>query len=179
VKPLFVLLVLGALAPMVQSVIGTFIPLQYCPDLGLLLVVGLGLCWRNSHGGVVLAAAMGFITDLLSGSLLGQHTLLRLLAFGAARVASRQFNLRGIMSQAVLMIILTVLNALGVAALTSFFVAGQGWDAVVPTNLVPHALINGIAAPFAVALVARIAAGHGDTEPGQSLLPSRPRKRLV
>ena len=177
-KPLFVLLVLGALAPMFQGVIGTFIPLQYCPDLGLLLVAGLGLYWRSSHSGAVLAAAIGFVTDLLSGSLLGQHTLLWLFAFGAARVASQQFNLRGVLSQAALLIVLTGLSALGTAVLTAFFVAGQGWDGVISESLIPHALINAVAAPFAMLLVARIAAGRGDTEPGQSLLPTRPRRRL-
>jgi rod shape-determining protein MreD len=177
-KPIVTLLLVGALAPMLQGVIGTFIPLQYCPDFGLLLVAGLGLCWRSSHGGVALAAAIGFITDLLSGSLLGQHTLLRLFAFGVARASSQQFNLRGVMSQVVLLIVLTVLNALGTAALTAFFVAGHGWDAVILVKLTPHALINGFFAPFAVALVARIAAGLGDNEPGQSLLPIRPRRRL-
>ena len=177
-KAVFALLGLGALLPMVQGVIGTFIPLQYCPDFGLLLVVGLGLYWRNPHGGMALATAIGFITDILSGSLLGQHALLRLFAFGVARAASKQFNLRGVMAQAVLLVILTALNALGTAALTAFFVAGHGWGGVILASLTPHALINGAFAPFAMALVARIAVGFEDNEPGQSLLPIRPRKRL-
>jgi cell shape-determining protein MreD len=176
--PVVIFLILGALAPMFQSVIGTFMPLQYFPDFGLLLVAGLGLYWRSSHGGFALAAAIGFITDVLSGSLLGQHILLRMFAFGVARVASQQFNLRGPLSQVVLLVVVTVGNALGTAALTTFFMASHGWDSGSLAGLTPHALVNGIAAPLAMAVVARIAVGFGDVEPGQSLLPGRLRKRL-
>ena len=178
-KRVLALLALGALAPMIQGVIGTFMPLQYCPDFGLLLVAGLGLYWRNTDGGLALAAALGFITDLLSGSLLGQHTLLRLFIFGTARIANQQFNLRGAMPQAIFLIVLTGLNALGTAALTAFFVAGRGWDGAMLASLVPHALINGVVAPLGVALVSRIATGWGEAEPGHSVLPIRPRKRLT
>jgi rod shape-determining protein MreD len=178
VKHVLALLVLGALAPMLQGVMGTFVPLQYCPDFGLLLVAGLGLHWRSTNGGVVLAATLGFITDLLSSSLLGQHTLLRLFAFGAARLASQQFNLRGVMPQVIFFVLLTGLNALGTAALTAFFVVGRGWDGAMLASLLPHALINGIVGPLVVALVSRIATGWGEAEPGHSLFPIRPRKRL-
>ena len=178
-KRVLALLALGALAPMIQGVIGTFMPLQYCPDFGLLLVAGLGLYWRSTDGGVALSAASGFITDLLSGSLLGQHTLLRLFIFGAARIASRQFNLRGAMPQMIFLIVLTGLNALGTAALTAFFVAGRGWDGAMLASLVPHALINGLVAPLVVALVKRIATSGGEADSGQSLLPIRSHKRVI
>ena len=57
-KRIVALLALGVLAPMVQGAVGTFVPPQYCPDLGLLLVVGLGLCWRSTAGGVLLSATL-------------------------------------------------------------------------------------------------------------------------
>jgi hypothetical protein len=65
-KRVLALLAIGALAPMIQGAIGTFIPLRYCPDLGLLLVVGLGLCWRSTAGGIALSAALISFRDRYS-----------------------------------------------------------------------------------------------------------------
>ena len=177
-KRVFALLAVGALAPMIQGAIGTFIPLHYCPDLGLLLVVGLGLCWRSTAGGVVLSAMLGFIADLLSGSLLGQHMLLRIFAFGAARGCSRQLNLRGVIPQATFVAALTVVTTLGTGALPSFFSAVPGVDAEVFRELLPHALITAAIAPFAVLLVERITNWLSEVDAGHQLLPLRPRNRL-
>ncbi len=177
-KRALALLAIGALAPMIQGAMGTFIPLHYCPDLGLLLVVGLGLCWRSTAGGLVLSAMLGFVADLLSGSLLGQHMLLRIFAFGAARACSRQLNLRGVIPRATFVAVLSAVSALGTGALTAFFGAGPGVDAQLLRELVPHALINGAFAPLGVWLVERIANWLSEAEAGQQLLPLRPRSRL-
>ncbi len=178
-KRIFALLAIGALAPMIQGVVGTFVPLHHCPDLGLLLVVGLGLCWRSTAGGVALSAALGFIADLLSGSLLGQHMLLRIFAFGAARACSQQLNLRGVIPRAIFVAVLTVVTALGTGALTSFFGAGPGVDGEILRELIPHALINGAFAPFAVWFVERVSNLLNDVEGGHQLLQLRPRNRLT
>ncbi len=177
-KRVFALLAIGALAPMIQGAVGTFVPLHYCPDLGLLLVVGRGLCWRSTASGVVLSAALGFIADLLSGSLLGQHMLLRIFAFGATRVCSRQLNLRGVIPRATFVVVLTVVSALGTGALTSFFSVGPGVDGEMLRELIPHALINGAFAPFGVWLVERISNWLSEVDAGHQLLQLRPRNRL-
>jgi rod shape-determining protein MreD len=178
-KRVFALLAIGALAPMIQGAVGTFVPLHYCPDLGLLLVVGLGLCWRSTAGGLVLSAVLGFIADLLSGSLLGLHMLLRIFAFGAARVCSRQLNLRGVIPRAIFVVALTVVTTLGTGALTSFFSAGPGVDGEMLRELVPHALINGVFAPFGVWVVERTSSWLSEVEAGHPLLRPRPRNRLT
>jgi len=178
-KRAFALLAIGALAPMIQGAIGAFIPLQYCPDLGLLLVVGLGLCWRSTAGGVVLSATLGFVADLLSGSLLGQHMLLRIFAFGAARACSRQLNLRGVIPRATFVAALSAASGLGTGALTAFFGVGPGVDAQLLRELLPHALINGAFAPLGVWLVERISNWLSEAEAGQQLLQLRPRNRLT
>ena len=178
-KRIFTLLAIGVLAPMIQGAAGTFGPLHYCPDLGLLLVVGLGLCWRSTAGGVVLSAAQGFVADLLSGSLLGQHMLLRIFAFGAARACSQQLNLRGVIPQAIFVVVLTVVTALGTGALSSFFAAGPGVDGEMLRELIPHALINGAFAPLGVWLVERISNWLDEVEGGRQLLRLQPRNRLT
>ena len=177
-KRIVALLALGALAPIIQGAAGTFIPMHYCPDIGLLLVVGLGLSWRSTAGGVALAAALGLIADLLSGSLLGQQMLLRIFAFGAARGCSQQLNLRGALPRAVFVVALTVVCALGTGVLTAFFAAGPGVDTEMLKELVPHALMNGAFAPLGVYLVERTSSWFGDVEVGQPLLSLRPRNRF-
>lgn len=178
-KRIIALLALGALAPMIQGALGTFVPLHYCPAFGLLLVVGLGLHWRSTAGGIALSATLGVIADLLSGSLLGQHMLLRLFAFGAARACSQQLNLRGVMPQAIFVAALTVVTALGTGALTSFFGAGRGVDGEMLRELIPHALINGAFAPLGVWLVERISNWFSEADAGHQLLQLRPRNRLT
>jgi len=172
------LLAIGALAPMIQGAMGTFIPLRYCPDLGLLLVVGLGLCWRSAAGGLALSAALGLIADLLSGSLFGQHMLLRIFGFGAARGCSRQLNLRGVIPRASFVIALTSVTALGSGVLTSFFAAGPGVDGEMLRDLIPHALINGAFAPLGVWLVERTSSWLDEGDAGHQLLQLRPRNRF-
>jgi cell shape-determining protein MreD len=178
-KRVLALLAIGTLAPMIQGAVGTFIPLHYCPDIGLLLVVGLGLCWRSASGGLALSAALGLIADLLSGSLFGQHMLLRIFAFGAARACSQQLNLRGAVPLATFVLALTVVTTLGTGMLTSFFAAGPGVDGVMLRELIPHALINGAFAPPGVWLVERISSWLSEVDAGHQLLQIRPRNRLT
>ena len=75
---------LGVLALVIQSALATFVPPPYCPDLGLLVVIAIGLRWRGLTVGLLLAALLGFAADIMSGTLMGQHALLRMVAFASA-----------------------------------------------------------------------------------------------
>lgn len=161
-KQVIAVLVLGALAPMIQGVAGSFIAPRYVPDLGMLVVVGLGLHWRSVGGGLLLATALGFVADMLSGSLLGHHALLRIFAFCAARVGASQLNLRGPLPMMSFAAVFTVVSAAASGLLTAFFVAGAAHDWLRLRELVPQALINGVAAPFVIAVVARVCSSFGD-----------------
>jgi rod shape-determining protein MreD len=176
VKRIFAVLALGVLAPVVQGVIGTFVPPRYSPDLGLLLVVAVGLCWRGTATGVMLAAALGFIADLFSGALLGQHALLRVLTFGAARASSRQFNLRGTLLQVVFGAGITVVHAAASGALTAFFSVGSGRAWLPIGDLVPQAFVNALFAPLVIAGLKRVTQSLGDDPLGRPLVIS-PRQR--
>ncbi len=112
------LLAAGWAALVLQSVAARLAPPALCPELGLLVVVGLGLC-MPAPSGLLLAAAIGYATDLLSGSLFGQHALLSVLAFGATRAASRGLNFRGAAARAIYAGLLSAAYAFGLAGLAS------------------------------------------------------------
>jgi len=171
VKPALALLLLGAVAIIFQGAASGLLATRFIPDLGFLIVVAVGARWRSLPGGLVLAALIGYAADLLSGSLLGQHALLRMLAFLAARVASRSLNLRGSLPQAVFVGLLTLLNALGVAVLTSFFAPPGAVFGLPPANaLLTHAGINAAIAPLVALGTDRVLALVSDEDAGRRLL---------
>ena len=174
-----VFVLVGALTLMFQGVAASVLPAYLCPDLGFLLVIALGLCWRSTSGGLLLVALLGYLTDLLSGSLLGQHMLLRVAAFGASRVASRQLNLRGPRPQVVFVAVLTVANAAAVVVLTAFFAPGLGIGPLAPGDLLRHALVNALCAPIVIHLTQRLARRLDDAAAAQRLLPLEPPTRAA
>ena len=143
----------------------------------MLLVIALGLSWRNTVGGAALAAAIGFTADLLSGSLFGQHALLRLFAFGAARLFSRQMNLRGSLAQVTFTVVFTGANVLASSLLTAFFASGPGFELVLARDLVPHAAVNALFAVPTLRIVDRLTSWLGG-EPGRQLLVLQSRSRF-
>jgi rod shape-determining protein MreD len=179
VKRVLGLLGLAAAALTLQGAVATFLPARFFPDLAFLLVVALGLTWRSAVGGVCVTAAIGYTTDLLSGSLLGQHALLRLAAHGAARVGSRHLNLRGALPQAIFVAFLTVANALALALLTSFFSPGTGIGVAALRELLPQIVVNAACTPLVVYVTARAVAWLGDEDTGQRVLPLTPRGRVT
>jgi len=179
VKRVLGLLTLAILALAFQGAVASFLPVRFCPDLGFLLVVALGLCWRSAVGGVCVAGAVGFLTDLLSGSLLGQHALLRLAAYAVARFGNRHLNLRGALPQAAFVAVLTGANALALALLTSFFSPGAGIGMVAVRELLPQAVVNALFAPLVAVFTAHIVARLGDEDGGQRVLPLSPRGRIA
>lgn len=162
---------------MVQGAANTFVPARFTPDVGFLIVIALGLHWRSTAGGLALSAVLGFVADLLSGSLLGEHALLRLLAFGSARFASRHLNLRGSLPQAVFVLFFTAVNLVGIGLLDTFFRSGGGFEVAMLRDLVPHASVNALFAPLISRVVEAVATTLGDEEGGRRLLNPEPRSR--
>ncbi len=165
---------LAVLVPVCQGGLSAHLPAGASPDLGLLLVLSLGLVWRSVGGGLLISAASGFAADLLSGALLGQHALLRVLAFGAARGGRVHVNLRGARAQMVFAAVLSVFHAGAMSALTAFFLpgveVGLQWG-----PLLLHAAVNAVAAPIVVAGVTALVARLGDEDAGRRLLRIEPR----
>ena len=167
------LLVLGV--PVLQGALGPYLPRAIRPDLALLVLIGLSLCWRGSATGLLLVAACGFGVDLFSGGLLGQHALLGVGVFAAARLLSLHVNLLGTPAQMLFVALLTAVHALGLAALASFFtpaapvLVGLG-------ELVPSALANAVLAPVVTAGIVWLVAWMGGEEAGRRTLRLEPRR---
>jgi rod shape-determining protein MreD len=178
VRAALVLLGLGALAPMIQGAAAAYLPARFVPDLSLLLVFAIGLHWGSALGGLVLAALLGFVADLLSGSLLGQHALLRMLAFGGARVAAQSLNLRGALPQATFVTGLTLANAAALAGLTAFFTGGSEYPLLAWRDLLPQSVANAVAGVAVAAATGRLLRLVSEDD-GRRTLRLDPRGRLV
>jgi cell shape-determining protein MreD len=147
-KLLAALFSVGVLALVLQGALATLLPPPWCPDLALLVVLSVGL---------VLAATLGFAADLLSGSLVGQHALLRLIAFASAFLAGRQLNLKGSLPLVVFVVSVSFVYGLAVYAVSTFFVGAGAPTVGWLFDGVWHALVNGVAAPGVFSVVSRVA----------------------
>lgn len=171
-----VLVGLGLACLILQGGLATILRPPYCPDLALLVVLAIGLRWDTLASGFALAGFLGFATDVMSGSLLGQHALLRLLAFASAALASRQLNLRGPLPLAVFAAGVTVAYGVGVLLLTRFFAAPAPADLSWAIDLVQHAGVNAIFAPWISNAVERLSALSGEDEAARRPLRLDPRR---
>jgi cell shape-determining protein MreD len=145
------LLVVGLLALMLQGALARMLPPPWCPDLAWLVVVALGLRWPGFISGLVLVGLLGFATDLVSGSLMGQHALMRVLTYLAAALAAR--------------------HGLAIVATLSFFVGSAGIGLHVLGEAFVHALVNALVATPALVGVERLIARLSDDELGRRGLP--------
>ena len=174
-KQVLRLIGLGGAALILQGVLATVLPPRWCPDLLFLVVVATGLCAPIASG-LLVAAALGYATDLLSSSLLGEHALLFAIVFAATRRGNRKLNLRGDLPRAIFVALLTVAYALGLSGLGWAF----GRPPVLSLSLLPslalHAAVNALATPFVSPVVIRLAGGVSDEEIGRRLLRIDPRR---
>jgi cell shape-determining protein MreD len=154
VKRGLAMLAVGLVALGIQGGLATFLPRELCPDLGLLVVLALGLQIQSWTIGFALATVLGYSADLLSGSLFGAHALLRLLTFCSAALVRSQLNLRGTVPLGLFAAVVTMLYAVGLFALTGFFGSASEvrWGSL--SLLIPQALVNAFAIPFVFKIVA-------------------------
>lgn len=149
--------------PILEGALAPFLPAAFRPDLPLLVVFALSLSWRNTATGIVLAASCGFVVDLFSGALRGQHALLSLLAFVAARGLSVHVSMIGALPQIVFAAALTAVHAIGIVGLTTLFTPGADFSVLRPQIVLPRVAVNAIAAPavnWVVSLLVAWAAGE-------------------
>ena len=133
--------------PMLEGALAPFLPAAFRPDLPLLVVFALALSWRNTATGLVLATVCGFVVDLFSGALQGQHALLSVLAFVATRALSVHVSMIGALTQMTGAAALTVVHAIGIVGLTAFFTPGADFALPRFWVVIPRVAVNAIAAP--------------------------------
>jgi rod shape-determining protein MreD len=153
------------------------IPRVLCPDLGLLVVIALGLHWRETTTGLFLASALGFTADILSSSILGAHALLRVLAYATTALTRSQMDLRSGAALALFAGGMTIAYALGLVVLMKFFgAAGEGLNWAGIGALFPHVVVNALVAPLVSAILIRVcewAEGEA-SRPGLEIDAGRP-----
>ncbi len=142
------MLLVGGLVPILQGALLRGLSAALCPQLGVLLVLGLGVAWPNVLGGILVATVVGLVSDLLSGSLAGQLVLLHLGVYLAARYASGHLHLGGAVSIGVFAGGFSALYGLALFLSTRFFLpeAHLGWADF--RALIPVAVLNGLFAPW-------------------------------
>jgi len=177
VKSVFPVLAIGLLALVAQGGIATFVPPPYCPNLALLVAIAIGLHWPDMAGGLAVVTVLGYSTDLVSGSLMGQHAFIWLFVCASARIASRRLNLRGALPLAAFAAGVTFFFAGTQLFLTDLLMessATLGWRGFL--DVAKHAFANAVFAPAVSALMAHLLAWAIEDDTRQlELSPGRAR----
>lgn len=164
------LLLFALLALFAQGALAVWLQPPWCPDLSLLVLLGIGLRFQGLAVGLVLALLLGYASDLLSGSLFGQQALLSLTAFAATVAARRQLNLRGAFPLAVFAAVVTLLYGFGMLALTGFFTGGAPLRLRWLGDELIHAGIGGLCAPLVSSAVGWVMRVSGDPDAPRRVL---------
>lgn len=163
-KSTLAVLAVGFAAIVIQGGLARALPPPWCPDLAWLVVVGIGLRWPGFISGFVLATCLGFAMDAVSGSLLGQHALLRIVSYLAAAIAGRQLDLSGGIPIALLSFSLSLAYAFGVVATRSVFLGPESIGLEVVAVAVAQAFVTMLCANPVVGIVERIVNRFADEE---------------
>lgn len=166
-KSFLAMAAVGLLVLIGQGALARLLPPPFCPDLAWLYVVGLGLRWPRFLSGLLLAVLLGYAMDLVSGSLMGQHALLRLLSYLAAALAARQLDLSGALPTSIFVFVFMLLYGLAIVGLLASFVESAGVGLPDLGQAVVHALANVVAAMPMVALVDRLRSRLLEEDPGR------------
>ncbi|MDE0884244.1 MAG: hypothetical protein OSB70_01795 [Myxococcota bacterium] len=177
-KTFLTLLLAGLCALMLEGVLARVFSPPWCPDLGFLVVVSIGLCLRDLIPGLFLAYLLGSSVDVLSGSLAGLQALLCVISFLSAFFAASQLNLKSTLSLMAFVASLSFVYGISLFVISSLFVENidLSWRWVLENSL--HAWINGLTVPFVVEGVERLVAWSGDDDSQERSLyiesPMRP-----
>ena len=172
------LLVVGLLAMLAEGAATSFVPSWLCPDLPLLLVIGLALNLRGARA-LLVAAVLGYAADILSGALLGQHALLYVVTFGAASAANRSLELRTALAQATLAGVLTLLSGLLLSVLGSSLGGTLVVDLHFGLQLALQAVLSFVFAPLVCALVEAVASRTGEEDAPRRSVPLPSGRRAI
>lgn len=164
IRQVAVLAALGLAGLVLQGALAALLPAPLLPDFSLLVTVAAAVTAPPLLA-LAAAAGLGYGADLLSGTLLGEQALLRLLAFAATRLVSGQFHLERGIPLASFCFALGLLDAAGLAGLSQAFLGSSpiGLDAI--PGVVLRALVLALlAAPIHHLIETALAAvGEGES----------------
>ena len=169
----------GVLALVLEGAVATIVPPPFCPDFSLLVVIAIALHWQRAASGLLLAFVLGYAADLISGSLLGQHALLRLFVFVGVRITSRRLNFRGGLPLAAFAGAVILIYGVVLLAVTGFFAgpAELHWSWLV--DQLVHALMGALFAPMTLACVTWVSTWLDEDEGARRTLELTPRGRVT
>jgi rod shape-determining protein MreD len=176
VRESLVLLAAGVIALALESALLAHLPFALVPALSLLFPIAAALL-LGPLPGLLVSAVLGFGADMLSGALLGQHALLRMLEFAVVRAAIGQFDLVRPLPFALFAFGVALADAAGSAALIQFFLGSFEAEARGLGAIALRALATAAAAPLVLALARRVATiggGDGDVRREMRLETKRP-----
>jgi rod shape-determining protein MreD len=172
------LFALGLVAMLAQGTATSFMSPTLCPDLPLLLVIGMALNLGGARA-LLVSAALGYTADVLSGAPLGQHALLDVLVFGAASAANRSLELRTALAQASLAGVLTLLNGLLLSLLVPFRGGASVVDLHFALQLLSQAALACVFGPLVCALVEVVASRTREEEAPRRSVPLPTGRRAI
>ena len=140
------------LALLIQTAIPLWLPFRaLIPNLIIILTVDLGL---RHHGAIpaLLAFAIGYATDAMSGTTLGMNAFLMTAVFLATYEISSRLLVTNALVGATVVFFAVLLAGFGAIALTSGRAAGAAISNAIPT-LALQALISALIAPMIFSLM--------------------------
>lgn len=150
--PLYAAFALISLA--IETAVPHLIPIRgIVPNLLVILAVDLGLRHHDASAALV-AFAMGYATDALSGTQLGPDAFMLTAVFIVSYEISLRLMVTNAFIGAMIVLFLTPIAALGSLAMS----AGAGaiaWTGPMVPGLAAEAIISAVAAPAVFAMLAR------------------------
>jgi rod shape-determining protein MreD len=105
-----------------QATFSQIIPFDmFIPNLSFPIVLYIALHDYNASHGVILAFAIGYLTDIFAGSPMGLHTFMTVGVFLISRVAALRLFFQGWFFEIILVFVLAVLSSLMLLLIRALF----------------------------------------------------------
>lgn len=131
-RPAVAVLLVGLLGIIVQGSLAHLLSPLLLPDLGLLVVLAAAIFLGPAEG-LILAAVLGLMSDVLSASLLGEFACVRILEYVLTRAVAGKLDLRRGLPFTVFVVAILPLDAALVLGLTRLYLG--------PLPLAPGAML--------------------------------------
>ncbi len=144
-------LMVGALGIVLEAALASSIPAYWLPDLSLLATMAAALVLRPMQG-LLVACLLGLGADMVSDALVGQHAFMRLFEWLVVYALAGQIEFRRWRRQAVAGFALLLFDALGLFALSWFFLGSFSFVWTELGGWLLRALATGVFAPLVIGL---------------------------